>query len=47
VSANQHAIAITGSNSMNLAKIIVDPHRDLGVVMMTNFPGDIVEKTLE
>jgi len=27
-----------GSNSMNLAKILVDPDHDLGVVVMTNFP---------
>jgi CubicO group peptidase (beta-lactamase class C family) len=32
-----------GSNSMNLAKIIVDPDHDLGVVVMTNFPGQVAE----
>jgi len=33
-----------GSNSMNLAKIIVDPDHDLGVVVMTNFPGETAEQ---
>ena len=28
-----------GSNSMNFAKIVIDVGRDLGVVVMTNFPG--------
>ena len=28
-----------GSNSMNLAKIVVDPVRDLAIVVTTNFPG--------
>ena len=27
-----------GSNSMNLAKILVDPDNDLAVVAMKNFP---------
>ena len=35
-----------GSNSMNLAKIIVDPDHDLGVVAMTNFPGQVAEEAL-
>lgn len=34
-----------GSNSMNLAKILVDQDRDLGVVVMTNFPGKPAEDT--
>jgi hypothetical protein len=29
-----------GSNSMNLAKILIDTDKDLGIVVMTNFPGD-------
>src|SRR5690606_27299796 len=29
-----------GSNSLNLATILVDPDRDLGIVVMTNFPGE-------
>lgn len=29
----------SGSNSMNLAKILVDPEADIGIVVMTNFPG--------
>jgi hypothetical protein len=29
---------------MNLAKIIVDPDHDLGVVVMTNFPGETAEQ---
>ena len=28
-----------GSNSFNLAKILVDTHNDVGVVVMTNFPA--------
>jgi CubicO group peptidase (beta-lactamase class C family) len=32
-----------GSNTMNLAKILVDPEGDLGVVVMTNFPGEGAE----
>ncbi len=33
-----------GSNSMNFAKILVDPHRDLGVVVVTNFAPERSEK---
>jgi CubicO group peptidase (beta-lactamase class C family) len=33
-----------GSNSMNLAKILVDPEQDVGVVVMTNFPGKSAEE---
>jgi CubicO group peptidase (beta-lactamase class C family) len=33
-----------GSNSMNLAKILVDQEQDLGVVVMTNFPGKRAEE---
>lgn len=32
-----------GSNSMNLAKILVDQEQDMGVVVMTNFPGKPAE----
>jgi CubicO group peptidase (beta-lactamase class C family) len=32
-----------GSNSMNLAKILVDQEQDLGVVVTTNFPGKPAE----
>ena len=32
-----------GSNGMNLAKILVDPAQDLGVVVLTNFPEDKAE----
>ena len=28
-----------GSNSMNFAKILVDPNRDIAIVVCTNFPG--------
>ena len=35
-----------GSNSMNLAKILVDTARDVGVVLVTNFPGDRAEDAL-
>lgn len=41
----------SGSNGMNIAKILVDPDQDLGVVAVTNFPGqradDAVTSTLE
>ncbi len=33
-----------GSNSMNFAKVLVDPHRDLGVVVVTNFAPERSEK---
>jgi len=33
-----------GSNSMNLARILVDPNRDLGVVVMINFAPDRSEQ---
>jgi len=35
-----------GSNSMNLAKILVDTAQDVGVVLVTNFPGDRAEDAL-
>ncbi|MET3598378.1 serine hydrolase domain-containing protein [Martelella mangrovi] len=28
-----------GSNGMNLARIVLDPEEDLGIVVLTNFPG--------
>lgn len=33
----------SGSNGMNLAKILVDPDKDVGVVVCTNFPGPKAE----
>jgi CubicO group peptidase (beta-lactamase class C family) len=33
-----------GSNDMNLAKILVDPDKDIGVVAVTNFPGRSAEE---
>jgi CubicO group peptidase (beta-lactamase class C family) len=35
-----------GSNSMNLATIVVDPESDLGLVVATNFPGDKADAAL-
>jgi CubicO group peptidase (beta-lactamase class C family) len=35
-----------GSNSMNLAKILVDPDKDFAVVATTNFPGPKAEAAL-
>ncbi len=35
-----------GSNSLNLAKILVDPNKDIGVVVMTNFPEHPAEAAL-
>ncbi len=32
-----------GSNSLNLAKILVDQEQDIGIVVMTNFPGKSAE----
>jgi CubicO group peptidase (beta-lactamase class C family) len=32
-----------GSNSMNLAKIVIDADKDLAIVVMTNYPGDAAE----
>src|SRR3546814_5701171 len=34
-------LAHNGSNGMNLAKILVDTERDLGVVVVTNIGGQI------
>lgn len=36
-------LAHNGSNSMNLAKILVDPKADRAVVVVTNFPGPYAE----
>jgi CubicO group peptidase (beta-lactamase class C family) len=35
-----------GSNSMNLATILVDTDRDIGIVAATNFPGDQADAAL-
>jgi CubicO group peptidase (beta-lactamase class C family) len=35
-----------GSNSMNLAMILVDVHNDAGIVVVTNFPGDKADAAL-
>jgi CubicO group peptidase (beta-lactamase class C family) len=35
-----------GSNSMNLAKILVDPGEDAGIVALTNFPGTKADDAL-
>jgi CubicO group peptidase (beta-lactamase class C family) len=36
----------SGSNSMNLATILVDAERDIGVVAATNFPGDHADEAV-
>lgn len=36
----QPILTHNGSNSLNLATILVDPDHDLGIVVMTNFPGE-------
>jgi CubicO group peptidase (beta-lactamase class C family) len=33
-----------GSNSMNLARIVVDTQRDLAVIVLTNAPGDLANQ---
>ena len=35
-----------GSNSLNLAMILVDPGHDLGIVVTTNFPGQKADEAL-
>jgi len=37
--AKQPLLQHSGSNSMNLAKVLVDTPADIGVVVMTNYPG--------
>jgi CubicO group peptidase (beta-lactamase class C family) len=37
--ADEPLLSHNGSNSMNIAKILVDPDLDFSVVVMTNFPG--------
>jgi hypothetical protein len=37
--ANHPTLWHTGSNNLNFAEILVDRTEDLGVVVMTNFPG--------
>ncbi len=39
----KRVLSHAGSNSMNLAKILVDTERDLGIVVTTNFPGPKAE----
>lgn len=36
----------SGSNLMNLATIVVDTDRDIGVVVATNFPSDQADAVL-
>ena len=35
-----------GSNSMNLAKVLIDPVADLAVTVVTNYPGPKAEEAL-
>ncbi|MGH6919090.1 MAG: serine hydrolase, partial [Geminicoccaceae bacterium] len=37
--ADRPLLTHNGSNGMNLAKILIDPGDDLGIVITTNFPG--------
>jgi len=37
--ADHPVLTHNGSNSMNLARIVVDTDRDLAIVVATNFPG--------
>lgn len=37
--AGKPLLTHNGSNSMNLARIVIDTEQDLGVVVVTNFPG--------
>jgi len=37
--AERPLLTHNGSNSMNLARIVLDTERDLGIVVLTNFPG--------
>jgi hypothetical protein len=38
--ADEPLLTHNGSNSMNLARLVVDTEQDLGVVVLTNFPGE-------
>lgn len=38
--ADEPLLTHNGSNSMNLARLVVDIKQDLGVVVLTNFPGE-------
>ncbi|MCX2722751.1 serine hydrolase domain-containing protein [Roseibium salinum] len=37
--ADRPLLTHNGSNSMNLARIVIDPEQDLAIVVTTNFPG--------
>lgn len=39
-------ITHNGSNNMNLAMIILDPEKHIGVVALTNFPGPVAREAL-
>ncbi|HZA65408.1 MAG TPA: serine hydrolase domain-containing protein [Geminicoccaceae bacterium] len=41
--ADRSLLTHNGSNGMNLAKVLIDPDDDLGIVVMTNFPEDKAE----
>jgi len=38
--ADKPLLTHNGSNSMNIARLVIDTEQDLGVVVMTNFPGE-------
>ena len=44
--AHKPLLVHTGSNNMNLAKIVVDTNSDVGLVAATNFPGAQAEDAL-
>ena len=44
--SDQPLLTHSGSNSMNLATILVDPVNDIGIVIATNFPGERADAAL-
>lgn len=42
--AERPLLAHNGSNSMNLARIVIDPEQDLAIVVLTNFPGPTADQ---
>ena len=46
-SDNRPVLGHNGSNTMNLATIMVDPQRDIGIVVTTNFPGPKADEALQ
>ena len=44
---NRPVLTHNGSNSMNLATILVDPQSDIAIVVTTNFPGEKADQALQ